>query len=79
MKARLEYNCPEEEGEMLIALHGVDFYFVLYNIEAELRLFCRGKKELGGEIKTPLDALDFVRDLMREELEEKHLSLDMLP
>ncbi len=73
MKAILEFNLPEDSAEHLLAIRGSDFHSVCWDLDQDLR----GWLKHGHEFKTPEEAIEAVRDRLRQLMEDKDISLDM--
>lgn len=73
MKAILEFNLPEETIEHLLALHGADYSIVCQELDERLR----GWLKYGHEFKTIEEALESVRNELRQLLEDRYITLDM--
>jgi hypothetical protein len=65
MKAKLIYELPTEQYEHHCAVNGMRFRDVISSVDTQ----CRGKLKYGHEFKTVEDALLWVRDLIREKLD----------
>jgi hypothetical protein len=65
MKAKLIYELPTEQYEHHCAVNGMGFRDVISRVDAE----CRGKLKYGHEFLSVNDALIWVRDLIREGLD----------
>ena len=73
MKAKLEFDLPEEESEFLHAVHGMDFMLSLYDLDNELRRMLK---------YTELDAQDekmvqYVRDFLHETMAERNINFEL--
>ena len=73
MKAILEFNLPEDSAEHLLAIRGSDFHSVCWDLDQDLI----GWLKHGYEFKTPEEAIEAVRDRLRQLMEDKDISLDM--
>ena len=72
----LKYNLPEERNEFNVALHGLDFYLALMDVDNELRNIL--KHDVETKLETPEDALEYVRELIREKMNDRSVSFDMV-
>ena len=73
MKAILEFNLPEETTEHLLAIHGVDFNSVCWELDECLR----GWLKHGHEFKTIEEALEAVRNELIKSMDLRDITLDM--
>jgi len=73
MKAILEFNLPEDNREHLLAIHGADFNFVCWDLDEILRSFHKH----GHDFNTPDEVIKFVRDTLRQSMDDRHITLDM--
>lgn len=73
MKAVLEFNLPEEAIDHLLAIHGADYNVVCQDLDECLRDWLKH----GHEFMTIEEALDSVRDKLRQLMDDKHITLDM--
>ena len=71
MKLTIE---TRDRDESLLALHGGDFYGTLWELDQE----CRNKLKYGHQFQTPDEVLEWARDQIREELESRGISLDIV-
>lgn len=69
MKAILEFN-EEERDQLLYAIHGIDFYLVLEDLDNKLRAMEKYEDKEVIEI-------DKMRDMIREFMEERGVSFEM--
>lgn len=69
MKATLEYSLPEEENEHRDALNGTDWKLVVRNIDNMLR----NALKHGHNLASADAALQSIRDVLQEELEQRGL------
>ena len=74
MKAVLEYDLPEERHEFLIASRASGWAYTLLSVDDQLRRWLK----YGNEFKSADEALEAVRELIRDELDERDLSLEWL-
>ena len=64
-KAILEYNLPEDNSAFLLATNGYKYWNCLYELTSEIR----GKLKYGHKFTNPEDALNWVRDMITEEID----------
>jgi len=74
MKATLTFKLPEDRDEHRLALHGADFYCVLFGFDSYLRACQR----YGHGFKDVDDAVEKIREKLHEEMEDRNLSFDMV-
>jgi len=65
MKAKLEFNLPEEKNEYTLATKGSHYFSVLYELDQLLR----GYLKYGHKFKTPDEAIDTIRGYVRGEID----------
>jgi hypothetical protein len=70
----LKFQLPEEECEANLAKAGNKWACIVSEIDGELRRFLKH----GHKFKTPDEALQHIRDVLWDEMQENNLSLDML-
>lgn len=68
MIAKLEFDLPEDQDDFKFAIHGRDFYSVLW----ELDLFLR------SEIKYQNKDYQTIRDKLNELMNDNNLTFDMV-
>ena len=74
MKAKLEFNLPEESNEHRLAIHGQDWALVAWDLEQKLRDYLK----YGHKIKTADDALAEIRSKLHNLMEEHGVGFDMI-
>lgn len=67
---RLEFD---SRSDFLLAVHGEDFWLVLWNLDEWLR----ARVKYGHDYKTATEALEGARGRLRELLEDFNVSLEM--
>ena len=78
MKAKLIFKLPEDNDAHMVANDGHKFRAVLREVDNILREYVKEKTEYDKKrIKTPMDAFAYVRELIHEEMEFRHCSLDI--
>ena len=73
MKAVLKFKIPKEKDEHYLAIHGVDYYCSLLDLDDHLR------SQLKHNDKLTIDQVEFadnIRDKLREIMDSHHVSLD---
>ena len=73
MKAILEFNLPEDSTEHLLAIHGADYSIVCWELDEIIRSWLKH----GHKFMTIKEALESVRNELRQSLEDKYISLDI--
>ena len=79
MKATLSFQLPEESHEHEQAVNAYKWVSVVWDIDQFLRGMLKYEGSNGvqlSDLKTPADALEKVRDLLWENLNERGLKLD---
>lgn len=66
MKTTLEFNCPEDNAEMLRAVHASDAWYLLFELDRELRNIVKH----GTSHKTPESLASEIRETIREVLQK---------
>ena len=74
MEAILKFNLPEEKSECDIAFHAMDFALAIQDLDNELR----GWLKYGHEFKNADEAMEKIRDVLRESLDDNGVNLEML-
>ena len=74
MKAILIFDRPEDETDLIVALHAMDFALTASDLDEKLRNWLKHGHKFGdvGE------ALEGVRDELRLLMDERSISLDMV-
>ena len=67
MKARLEFNLPEDKDEFNVASKAMDWALIVWDIEQQCRDWIKYENH---EFKTIEEALQGVRDMVQEVMEE---------
>ena len=75
MKATLEFDLPDDAQEFKRHTYCQEICFAVSNIDERIR---RMLKHNAHGLKTSDEALEKVRDVIREELEDKGVPLDLL-
>jgi len=75
MKATLEFNLPEDDLDLKKHSYCSEIWIVLYQLDERIR---RMIKHSAHNLKTSDDALEKVRDMIREELDDKGVPFDLL-
>ena len=65
MKAKLEFNLPEDNDDYTLAIKGREFWLCLWDLDQECRNFLKHKHKF----KTPDEVLEWVRDHIVEEVD----------
>lgn len=73
-KAILEFSLPEEENEHLLAVHGLDFALVVFDLDQLLR----GWVKYGHQFESISEALEKARESIYDLMEDRGISLDMV-
>jgi len=73
-KAMLTFDLPEDRVEHEVAVHAMDWALVAWDMDEQLRSWLKYGHEFGGSE----DALEGIRQKLRELMEEHGVSLDML-
>lgn len=74
MKAILEFNRPEDDEEFILTINAVKFALVCWNMESKMRDWLK----YGNDFKTPDEAIESLREHLRELLDDSNISLDMI-
>ena len=74
MKGTLEFNLPEEREDHSLAIHGLDFALVCWDMDTKLR----GWLKHGHKFKTADEAIESARENLFELLENYNVNLDMI-
>ena len=74
MKATLEFNLPEDKQEFLIASHAMDWALAVWELDNQLRNW--GK--YGYVFNSVDEAIEVTRERLREILDDRNISLDMI-
>ena len=71
MKVRLEFDCPDENDGVRVALDGTKYYHCLWEISQYLR-----KERKYGENEKRVKLFEEVEDEFYQILEDQHIRLD---
>lgn len=74
MEAILKFQLPEEQEDFSHAINGLSWALTVWKINQKLRDWLKH----GHQFQSADEALEKVRDYLREVLEDKNLSLDMI-
>ena len=74
MRATLEFNLPEEREDHNLAIHGLDFALVCWDMDVKLRNWLK----YGHKFKTADEALEAARDYLCEAMETHNVNFDMI-
>jgi len=66
MKVILEFNLPEEKAGHTWAIKGYEFWSCLRDLDEELRSMTKYDK---APFKTPYEAIEWVREFIRENVD----------
>jgi hypothetical protein len=72
MKAILEFNLPEEANEHRLAINGLAWYCVVYDMEQKLRAWLK----YGHEFKTADEAIEAMRDELNSFQRDRNVNTD---
>jgi hypothetical protein len=72
MKATLEFNLPKEQNEHRLAIHGSDWYSVVWGISQRLRSWQRH----GHTIPDADGAIAAMQDFLQQEMSATGVSLE---
>ena len=67
MKAKLEFNLPEDKDEFNVASKAMDWALIAWDIEQQCRDWIKYENH---EFKTIEEALQGVRDMVQDEMDE---------
>ena len=67
MKAKLEFNLPEDKDEFNVASKAMDWALIVWDIEQQCRDWIKYENH---EFKTIEEALQGVRDMVQEVMDE---------
>lgn len=74
MNASMHFKLPEERREYLAAVHGMDFALALKAVDQNMRAFMKYEHNY----KTPDEVMQAVLDIIRDELDKRNVSLEMI-
>jgi len=74
MKAILEYDLPDDSEVHLLAVNAANLYSSLWDMDQELRKLLK----YGNDLKTADEALERMREFLRETMADHGVSLDMV-
>lgn len=70
-KVTIQFDCPEENDELMTALQGVDYKILLGDIAQLLR----NAQKYGHEFKTADDVIEHLRAIIREGCIERNIDV----
>lgn len=70
-KVSMQFDCPEEQDELLTALRGVDYKILL----DEVRQWLRNAQKYGHELKTPDEVIEYLRELIVEGCRDRNVDV----
>jgi len=73
MKAKLEFDLPEEKDDFKMATKGPDYYFTLWALDQEIRNILKYNKFPSDKVKTPGDMAEHIRDVLYQIMEDRNL------
>lgn len=79
MKATLEFDLPEEEDDHRLCIDAHKWYLVVHEVDQWIRSMLHYNSAGGVQLDsltTPAQALEKVREILREEVMYKGLNLD---
>jgi hypothetical protein len=76
MKAILEFNLPDDQQDFDLAVSGMKFWSVLYDLDQSLRT--KTKYASDDLPKDKYDAYQEIREELRELMSNNNISLDMV-
>jgi len=74
MKAKLEFDMPDDRNEHIIAVHAMDWALTVWDMSRELRDWLKH----GHEFKTPDEALEAVQSKLFDIIESYNITLDSI-
>ena len=77
MKATLEFDCPDQNDDFMLAVHGKDFALAMFDLEQDLRSMVKHDAD-NTEKLSGIEAVEKARELLRENLEAYNVSLEMI-
>ena len=76
MKAKLEFNLPDDQQAFTLACNAMKFWSVLYELDQDLR--AKTKYAPDDLPQDKYDAYQEIRDTLYELMNEENISLDMV-
>jgi len=70
-KVSMQFDCPEENDELMTALHGVDYKILL----GEVAQWLRNAQKYGHELKTPDEVIAYLRALIIEGCTDRNIDV----
>jgi hypothetical protein len=70
-KVSLQFDCPEENEELMTALHGIDYKIILGDISQ----WARSAQKHGHNFKTADEVIEYVRELIIEGCLERRVDI----
>ena len=77
MKARLEFNLPEDQEEFRLANEGQAWANLVFDLDGLLRDSIKYDTEFKGSNKVDYDTLQIVRDEIRTLMDESSLNFNL--
>ena len=77
MKARLEFNLPEDQEEFRLANEGQTWANLVFDLDGLLRDSIKYDTEFKGSNKVDYDTLQIVRDEIRTLMDESSLNFNL--
>jgi len=72
MEAILKFNLPEDEEQFYVASKAMDWALLAWDIDQSIRILAKNL-ESENEYKTGEQALEHIREILRDIMEEKGL------
>jgi hypothetical protein len=73
MRVTITYELPDEQHDCKCALHGVDLLRIIEEVDDDLRKILKYNSK---KFKSPAEALEYVRDLIRQEFNDRGMNQD---
>jgi hypothetical protein len=70
-KVSMQFDCPEENDELMTALHGIDYKILL----AEVAQWLRNAQKYGHEFKNPDEVITYLRELIFEGCRDRNVDV----
>jgi len=70
-KVSMQFDCPEEQEELMTALHGLDYKILL----GEVAQWLRNAQKYGHELKTADEVIAYLRELIIEGCMERNIDV----
>jgi len=74
MQAVLKFDLPEDNDQFTAASHGMDYALTCWDMDQKLR----GWLKYGHQFESPDEALERVRDVLNEIMDDYNLNLNMI-